>query len=217
MSPAFGGWGGRYVWRQFYGETRPTWTQGGDSFPGRDSSRDLVVGTDGKTYWSDQATVWRWRTAFQNDFAARMDWTIKEAREANHNPEVVVNGRAGKEPLTIDARVAAPRGAARRRRDSLRARGRAARAHPARHRPGRHDGKGDRGPERRRHRPCDPGGRGRRRAAADVLSTGHLRHPARGSADALRVSERRFQLSCGTQARRPSSRTTSTLVSTTAA
>ncbi|MGE5124973.1 MAG: DUF1593 domain-containing protein, partial [Betaproteobacteria bacterium] len=27
MSPAFGGWGGRYVWRRFYGETRPCWTQ----------------------------------------------------------------------------------------------------------------------------------------------------------------------------------------------
>jgi len=108
MSPAYGGWGGRYVWRQFYGETRPTWTQGGDSFPGRDSSRDLVVGADGNTYWSDQATIWRWRTAFQNDFAARMGWTIKGVREANHNPEVVVNGHAGKEPLTIDARVGVP-------------------------------------------------------------------------------------------------------------
>jgi hypothetical protein len=108
MSPAFGGWGGRYVWRQFYGETRPSWTQGGDSFPGRDSSRDLVVDSDGNTYWSDQATIWRWRTAFQHDFAARMDWTIKGVREANHNPEVVVNGRPGKEPLMLDARVGSP-------------------------------------------------------------------------------------------------------------
>jgi hypothetical protein len=96
------------VWRQFYGETRPFWTQGGDSFPGRDSSRDLVVGSDGNTYWSDQATIWRWRNAFQHDFAARMDWTVKGAREANHNPEVVVNGRGGKEPLVVDARVGTP-------------------------------------------------------------------------------------------------------------
>ena len=34
MSPSYGGWGGRYVWRTYYGETRPFWTQGGDSFPG---------------------------------------------------------------------------------------------------------------------------------------------------------------------------------------
>ena len=34
MSPTYGGWGGRYVWRQPYGEPRPFWTQGGDSYPG---------------------------------------------------------------------------------------------------------------------------------------------------------------------------------------
>jgi hypothetical protein len=105
MNPTYGGWGGRYMWRQPYGETRPSWTQGGDSFPGRPSSRDTVIGADGKPYTSDQATIWRWRTAFQHDFAARMDWTVKGARDANHNPDVVVNGAAGKAPLVIDARV----------------------------------------------------------------------------------------------------------------
>jgi Cellulose-binding Sde182, nucleoside hydrolase-like domain/Cellulose-binding protein Sde0182, C-terminal domain len=108
MSPAFGGWGGRYVWRQPYGETRPFWTQGGDSYPGRDSSRDTVTGVDGRTYTSDQATIWRWRRAFQHDFAARMDWTVESVREANHNPRVVVNGRSGREPLVMEARVGVP-------------------------------------------------------------------------------------------------------------
>ncbi len=108
MSPAFGGWGGRYIWRQPAGESRPFWTQGGDSYPGRDNSRDTVVGVDGQRYTSDQATIWRWRTAFQHDFAARMDWTIKNVREANHNPEVMVNGQAGKTPIRIDARVDMP-------------------------------------------------------------------------------------------------------------
>ena len=42
MSPTYGGWGGRYVWRTYYGETRPSWTQGGDSYPGRDNSKDTV-------------------------------------------------------------------------------------------------------------------------------------------------------------------------------
>ncbi len=108
ISPAYGGWGGRYVWRQPAGEPRAFWTQGGDSFPGRDSSRDTVVAADGKSYTSDQATIWRWRTAFQNDFAARMDWTIKDAKEANHNPTLVVNGRAGTEPLVLDAEAGTP-------------------------------------------------------------------------------------------------------------
>jgi enterochelin esterase-like enzyme len=107
MSPAYGGWGGRYVWRTFYGEPRPSWTQGGNSYPGRDNSKDTVVGADGRAYTSDQATIWRWRRAFQHDFAARMDWTIKAPRDANHNPEVVVNGERGKAPLTIDAVVGA--------------------------------------------------------------------------------------------------------------
>lgn len=108
MSPAYGGWGGRYVWRQPHGETRPFWTQGGDAYPGNDSSRDTVTTTDGRTYTSDTATIWRWRAAFQHDFAARLDWTTKAANEANHNPRVVVNGRAGTEPITLDAQVDVP-------------------------------------------------------------------------------------------------------------
>jgi hypothetical protein len=108
MSPTYGGWGGRYVWRQFYGEPHPFWTQGGDAFPGRDSSRDTVAGIDGKMYTSDQATIWRWREAFQHDFAARMDWTIKDRAHANHNPIAIVNGQAGKAPIAIDAKVGTP-------------------------------------------------------------------------------------------------------------
>jgi hypothetical protein len=108
MSPTYGGWGGRYVWRQPHGETRPLWTQGGDSYPGRDSSRDTVAGADGRTYTSDQATIWRWRQAFQNDFAARMDWTVRSAAQANHNPDVVVNGEPGKAPVVIDGTVGRP-------------------------------------------------------------------------------------------------------------
>jgi len=108
MSPSYGGWGGRYVWRTYYGETRPSWTQGGDSYPGRDSSRDTVIGIDGRSYTTDQATIWRWRTAFQHDFAARMDWTVSDAAHANHNPVVVVNGNAGKAPIPIDAVVGVP-------------------------------------------------------------------------------------------------------------
>jgi hypothetical protein len=108
MSPTYGGWGGRYVWRTFAGEPRPFWTQGGDAYPGRDSSRDAVVGGDGKIYTSDQATIWRWRAAFQHDFAARMDWTIKDVKDANHNPEVTVNGQSGKAPIVVRAKAGVP-------------------------------------------------------------------------------------------------------------
>lgn len=99
-SPGWGGWGGRYVLRQPFAETRAIWTQGGDE-GSRSTSRDTVTGQDGRTRVSDQATIWRWRTAFQNDFAARMDWTIQPYAKANHPPAVVVNGIEGTQAITI--------------------------------------------------------------------------------------------------------------------
>ncbi len=100
--PDWGGWGGRYVFRQPYGETHAIWTQGGDAFT-RATSQDRVLGSDGLEHVSDQATIWRWREAYQNDFAARMDWTIKDYAHANHNPTLVVNGQTGTAPLELAA------------------------------------------------------------------------------------------------------------------
>jgi hypothetical protein len=93
--PGWGGWGGRYLLRQPAGESRPVWTQGGDSFM-RITSADTVRG-----HTSDQATIWRWRGAFQNDFAARIGWTMQPYAKANHPPSVIVNGSAGDEPLRL--------------------------------------------------------------------------------------------------------------------
>lgn len=94
VSPSYGGWGGRYALTQPEGETRPIWT----------NSNDTVVAFDGNTYTTNHATVWRWREAYQHDFAARMDWTITPTFEdANHNPILVVNGDDTKNPVYIDA------------------------------------------------------------------------------------------------------------------
>lgn len=81
--PNWGSWGGRY---EFYTpptqksflepETRPFWSDAADE----------VLGVDGNWHTSNKATIWRWRSAFQHDFAARMDWTIKSYAEANHPP-----------------------------------------------------------------------------------------------------------------------------------
>ena len=81
--PDWGGWGGRYElytprpmkWH-LAPETRPIWTDADDE----------VLGIDGRWHDDNHATIWRWREAFQNDFAARMDWTIKPYDEANHPP-----------------------------------------------------------------------------------------------------------------------------------
>ena len=102
--PDWGGWGGRYIYRQPYGESHSIWTQGGDEFA-RVTSSDTVTGIDGKPHTSDQATIWRWRNAFQNDFAARMTWTIADFAHANHNPLVEVNGKSGTAPIEMDVNV----------------------------------------------------------------------------------------------------------------
>jgi hypothetical protein len=105
--PDWGGWGGRYVYRQPYGDTHPIWTQGGDEFM-RVTSQDTVTGIDGVQHVSDQATIWRWREAFQNDFAARIYWTVSNYAHASHNPVVEVNGAPGTAPIEIDAQVGQP-------------------------------------------------------------------------------------------------------------
>lgn len=81
--PDWGGWGGRYElytprpmkWH-LAPETRPIWTDADDE----------VLGSDNRWHDTNHATLWRWRGAFQNDFAARMDWTIKPYAQANHPP-----------------------------------------------------------------------------------------------------------------------------------
>ncbi len=103
-SPSWGGWSGRYVYRQPYGETRPIWTQGGDAFF-RMTSQDAVVGMDGDTYVSDHATIWRWREQFQHDFSARIQWTVKDYASANHHPTLVVNGDRSKDTIFIKAKA----------------------------------------------------------------------------------------------------------------
>ena len=100
--PDWGGWGGRYIYRQPRGESHFIWTQGGDLFT-RATSQDTVRGVDGQEHVSDQATIWRWREAYQNDFAARMDWTVQDFAHANHNPSLMVNGKPGTEPVELEA------------------------------------------------------------------------------------------------------------------
>jgi len=95
VSPAYGGWGGRYALYQAYGESRPIWTNNQDS-------RDTVTAANGQTVTSDPATIWRWREHFQHDFAARMDWCVtSDFRKANHNPIAVLNQDRTKRVLEV--------------------------------------------------------------------------------------------------------------------
>lgn len=82
-SPEAGGWGGRFV-------------QTGTHF------QDAMDEVDGDT--SHRATVWRWRPAFQNHFASRMDWCVHDVGDANHAPRAVVNGANGTAFVSLEAR-----------------------------------------------------------------------------------------------------------------
>jgi hypothetical protein len=98
ISPAYGGWGGRYALYQPAGETRPIWTD-------HVNTRDTVAVEKGRTETSNQATIWRWREQFQNDFAARMNWCVADDfRKANHNPRPVLNGNRSTDVVMISAK-----------------------------------------------------------------------------------------------------------------
>jgi hypothetical protein len=50
------------------------------------------------------ASTSRWKTAIENDFAARMDWSITgDYSDANHHPIAVVNGDRTRQVLTVSA------------------------------------------------------------------------------------------------------------------
>jgi hypothetical protein len=81
--PDWGGWGGRFVRN--------------DAGIWRDAQDPLDDKTDARL------TVSRWRPAFQNEFAARMDWCVKSRAEANHPPVAVLNGDVTRTVLLLDA------------------------------------------------------------------------------------------------------------------
>ena len=106
--PEWGGWGGRYELSlpeipysdpgTFVGgvpikpETRPIWTNAVDDYaPPVLAEYGRATKAGNKSFRDFKATLWRWRDDFQNDFAARMDWTTKAFDEANHPPVPVLD------------------------------------------------------------------------------------------------------------------------------
>ena len=103
-SPAWGGWGGRFV------KVREnTWldpvAEPGYQYPAGRWFTNSAWGRQRlkKEIPNDAALIaylkpqWRWIGALQNDFAARADWCVKEFEEANHTPVVKVDGALTRE------------------------------------------------------------------------------------------------------------------------
>ncbi len=95
-SPAYGGWGGRYI-----NVRSNTWL---DPVPVSNykypEGRWYTKTAWGRKYMREEypensdlmdkyfKTIWRWTDAMQNDFAARADWCVLSYEEANHPPVV---------------------------------------------------------------------------------------------------------------------------------
>ncbi|GAB4025195.1 DUF1593 domain-containing protein [Spirosoma koreense] len=102
--PDYGGWGGRYTFYQPTSlpprgrfsrpdfpkdelETRPIWTNAADSlYSSALPRKSYMEPAEPQPPRSIETTIWRWRSDFQNDFAARMDWCIKPYNDVNHPP-----------------------------------------------------------------------------------------------------------------------------------
>ena len=82
--PNAGGWGGRF-------EHNGAFYQDSEDRVGKEKSH--------------RATVHRWRPAFQNEFAARMDWCVRTPEDANHPPVAIIDGDAGPTPVIRSAQV----------------------------------------------------------------------------------------------------------------
>jgi len=103
--PDWGGWGGRYELYTprredtdpdgFNGgvpvetETRAIWTNAVDRYrPYVPAAYGRPIKPGEREFSDAGVTLWRWREAIQNDFAARMLWTTHPPADANHAPVV---------------------------------------------------------------------------------------------------------------------------------
>jgi hypothetical protein len=89
--PEWGGWGGRYMRAEpdtgLYADTKD------------------FLERDGRLWSGNQVSVYRWRNAFQQDFAARIGWSVAPRyKDANHPPAVMVQGISGLGAVHLSAR-----------------------------------------------------------------------------------------------------------------
>jgi len=116
----WGGWGGRFQDRKLQipaGQARVRYGSGEKPYEPfamyPDATDKWTDPETGKVYDDAWTPIQRWRRAFENDFQARMDWCVKDFKDANHNPLAAFNGDLRRtivrlkadpgEQLTLDA------------------------------------------------------------------------------------------------------------------
>jgi len=112
----WGGWAGRFTsekqlnvaakYQSFLEESyKPffMFTETTDQFTG-----ESITGFD---EWVDDYRnplynpIWKWRRAYMNDFAGRMDWCVKAYEDANHKPIAAFNGNADNTIIRLRAKA----------------------------------------------------------------------------------------------------------------
>jgi len=88
--PEWGGWGGRF---KAYGDGTNFYIDARDKHP---EKSDATL----EKRW----TVARWNQQRNQEFAARMDWCVKDYANANHNPVAHLNGNDSADVQTLSAR-----------------------------------------------------------------------------------------------------------------
>ena len=91
---------------------QPTWGSWGGRFQPASTGSRWFTDTEDWSYGdpgvADRGeTIYRWREEFQNDFAARMDWCVREYEEANHNPVAAYHGDTSPDVVMLTARPGA--------------------------------------------------------------------------------------------------------------
>lgn len=113
--PSYGGWGGRYeqVINSLNGHLgKGGYYTDGSMWSGAKYNGFYVATDDDGDYYKP---LYRWIPAFQNDFAARLDWCVDSYEDANHEPEVTLEegidlvAKPG-ETVTLTASVSDPDG-----------------------------------------------------------------------------------------------------------
>jgi hypothetical protein len=95
-----GGWGGRF---NMYKTLNPRSTQNSGKVSAEQSKYDsYYMYTEASESGNTQKPIFRWRVGYQDDMAARMDWSMTNIFSgANHNPKAVVNNDTTKEIIQM--------------------------------------------------------------------------------------------------------------------
>jgi hypothetical protein len=106
----WGGWGGRFQGKKIQipaGQGRVRYGAGEKPYEPfamyPDATDKWTNPETGKTYDDVWTPIRRWRRAYEDDFQARMDWCVKDFKDANHNPVAAFNGDLSRTIVTLAA------------------------------------------------------------------------------------------------------------------